>query len=102
MISRAEPAKRALNSMNSLPSLSELVASKLMFSTISPFFTYSRGTCTVSSTSTATYGVRPLSVHQSYRARIRYGRVDVDSSAFIVKTWPSCRRRSGRISSTCA
>ena len=54
MISRALPAKRALNSMKSLPSLSELVASKLMFSTISPFFTYSRGTCTVSSTSTAT------------------------------------------------
>ena len=71
--------------MNSLPSLSELVASKLMFSTISPFFTYSRGTCTVSSTSTATYGVKPLSVHHSYSARIRYGRVDVDSSAFIVR-----------------
>src|SRR6476661_7833782 len=84
MISRAEPANRALNSMNSLPSLSELVASKLMFSTISPFLTYSRGTWTVSSTCTATYGVRPLSVHQSYSARIRYGRVDVDSSAFIV------------------
>src|SRR5437868_8890185 len=83
MISRAVPAKRALNSMKSLPSLSDEVASKLMFSTISPFFTYSRGTCTVSSTSTATYGVSPLSVHQSYRARIRYGRVDVDSSAFI-------------------
>jgi hypothetical protein len=42
-----------------------------MFSTISPFFTYSRGTCTVSSTSTATYGVKPLSVHQSYSARMR-------------------------------
>jgi hypothetical protein len=27
--------------------------------------------------------VKPLSVHHSYRARIRYGRVDVDSSAFI-------------------
>src|SRR5690349_7458805 len=84
MISRAVPANRALNSMNSLPSLSELVASKLMFRTISPFLTYSRGTCTVSSTCTATYGVRPLSVHQSYSARIRYGRVEVDSRAFIV------------------
>src|SRR5689334_19103107 len=88
MISRALPAKRALNSMNSLPSLSELVASKLMFSTISPFFTYSRGTWTESSTCTATYGVRPLSVHQSYSARIRYGRVDVDSRAFIVVAAP--------------
>jgi hypothetical protein len=57
--------------MNSLPSLSELVASKLMFRTISPSFTYSRGTWTVSSTCTATYGVKPLSVHQSYSARIR-------------------------------
>src|SRR3954468_15188025 len=85
MISRAEPANRALNSMNSLPSLSELVASKLMLRTISPFLTYSRGTWTESSTCTATYGVRPLSVHQSYSARIRYGRVDVDSSAFIVR-----------------
>src|SRR3954452_116845 len=85
MISRAVPAKRALNSMNSLPSLSELVASKLILSTISPFFTYSRGTWTESSTCTATYGVRPLSVHQSYSARIRYGRVDVDSRAFIVR-----------------
>src|SRR6478736_6141655 len=83
MISRALPANLALNSMKSLPSFSELVASKLMFSTISPFFTYSRGTCTVSSTSTATYGVKPLSVHHSYRARIRYGRVEVDSRAFI-------------------
>src|SRR3954471_22270185 len=54
-----------------------------MFSTISPFFTYSRGTCTVSSTSTATYGVKPLSVHHSYSARIRYGRVEVDSRAFM-------------------
>src|SRR3569832_2736788 len=83
MISRAVPAKRALNSMKSFPSLSELVASKLMFRTISPFFTYSRGTCTVSATSTAMYGVSPLSVHQSYRARIRYGRVELDSRAFI-------------------
>src|SRR6476660_4255691 len=91
MISRAVPAKRALNSINSLPSLSELVASKLMFSTISPFFTYSRGTWTESSTCTATYGVRPLSVHQSYSARIRYGRVDVDSSAFIVAGLGSAR-----------
>jgi hypothetical protein len=54
MISRAVPAKRALNSMKSLPSLSELVASKLTLSTISPFLTYSRGTWTLSSTCTAT------------------------------------------------
>src|SRR5215469_14459296 len=84
MISRAVPAKRALNSMNSLPRFSELVASKLMFSTISPFLTYSRGTWTVSSTCTATYGVKPLSVHHSYRARMRYGRVEDDSSALIM------------------
>src|SRR5678815_271687 len=84
LISRAVPAKRALNSMNSLPSFSELVASKLMLSTISPFLTYSRGTWTVSSTCTATYGVKPLSVHHSYSARMRYGRVDDDSSALIM------------------
>src|SRR3954451_6111937 len=58
-----------------------------MFSTISPFFTYSRGTCTDSSTCTATYGVKPLSVHHSYSARIRYGRVEDDSSALIMADW---------------
>ena len=57
-----------------------------MLSTISPFCTYSRGTCTVSSASTAMYGVSAWSVHHSYRARIRYGRVEADSSAFIMPT----------------
>ena len=80
-ISREMPPKRALNSIVSLPSLSALVASKPTLSTISLFFTYSFGTCTCSSTKTATYGVKPLSVHQSCRARIRYGRVDVPAVA---------------------
>src|SRR5206468_4951934 len=51
------------------------VASKPTLSTISLFFTYSSGTRTLASTYTATYGVKPLSVHQSCSARIRYGRV---------------------------
>src|SRR3954469_18205975 len=76
-ISRDVPPKRALNSISSLPSLSAVVASKPMLSTISLFFTYSVGTCTLTSTNTATYGVKPLSVHQSCSARIRYGRVEV-------------------------
>src|SRR5690242_4251983 len=76
MISREVPPKRALNSMRSLPSLSAVVASKPMFSTISLFFTYSVGTCTLASTNTAMYGVNPLSVHQSCSARMRYGRVE--------------------------
>ncbi|MCY1376197.1 hypothetical protein D9M69_636690 [compost metagenome] len=80
--------------MKSLPSFSELVASKLMFSTISPFFTYSRGTWTVSSTSTATYGVNPLSVHHSYSARMRYGRVEEDSSALIMSDGGKRRKQA--------
>src|SRR5450755_3406014 len=80
-ISRDVPPKRALNSISSLPSFSALVASKPTLSTISLFFTYSLGTCTCSSTNTAMYGVKPLSVHQSWRARIRYGRVDVPAVA---------------------
>src|SRR5438445_12313437 len=80
-ISREVPPKRALNSIVSLPSLSALVASKPTFSTISLFFTYSVGTCTRASTNTAMYGVKPLSVHQSCSARIRYGRVDVPAVA---------------------
>src|SRR5438309_4159274 len=76
-MSREVPPKRALNSIVSLPSLSAVVASKPMLSTISLFFTYSTGTCTLASTNTATYGVKPLSVHQSCSARIRYGRVEV-------------------------
>src|SRR5687768_13411539 len=47
-----------------------------MFSTISLFLTYSLGTCTFASTNTAMYGVKPLSVHQSCSARMRYGRVE--------------------------
>ncbi len=43
--------------MNSLPRLSRLVASGEMLSTISPFFTNSRGTFTWSSATTAMYGV---------------------------------------------
>src|SRR5205085_10275114 len=80
-MSRELPPKRALNSIVSLPSLSALVASKPTFRTISLFFTYSLGTCTCSSTKTAMYGVKPLSVHQSCSARIRYGRVDVPAVA---------------------
>src|SRR5436853_7744257 len=75
-ISRDVPPKRAVNSIGSLPSLSAVVASKPMLSTISLFFTYSVGTCTPASTNTAMYGVKPLSVHQSCNARMRYGRVD--------------------------
>src|SRR6185369_2915038 len=80
-ISREVPPKRALNSISSLPSFSAVVASKPMLSTISLFFTYSVGTCTLASTNTAMYGVKPLSVHQSCSARIRYGRVDVPALA---------------------
>src|SRR3954452_24370464 len=80
-ISREVPPKRALNSISSLPSLSALVASKPTLRTISLFLTYSFGTCTCSSTKTAMYGVKPLSVHQSCSARIRYGRVDVPAVA---------------------
>src|SRR5215212_2118970 len=80
-ISREVPPKRALNSISSLPSLSALVASKPTLRTISLFLTYSFGTWTCSSTNTAMYGVKPLSVHQSCRARIRYGRVDVPAVA---------------------
>src|SRR5688572_28132533 len=76
-ISRDTPPKRALNSMCSLPSFSAVVASKPMFSTISLFLTYSVGTCTFASTNTAMYGVKPLSVHQSCSARMRYGRVEL-------------------------
>ncbi|EWS53420.1 hypothetical protein X551_03781 [Methylibium sp. T29] len=52
-ISRAVPPKRALKLMKSLPSCRPLVASKLAFSTISLFLTYSAGTCTEPSTYTA-------------------------------------------------
>src|SRR4028119_2287054 len=97
MISRAVPANRALNSMKSLPSFSELVASKLMFSTISPFFTYSRGTCTVSSTCTATYGVRPLSLPQSYRARTRHRRRRAAGGAPVVQRPDQVRAGGGRL-----
>ena len=70
-----------MNSIVSLPSFSALVASKPTLRTISLFFTYSFGTRTASSTKTAMYGVKPLSVHQSCRARMRYGRVDVPAVA---------------------
>src|SRR6186997_268727 len=80
-ISRELPPKRALNSIVSLPSFRALVASKPTLRTISLFLTYSLGTRTASSTKTAMYGVKPLSVHQSCRARIRYGRVDVPEVA---------------------
>src|SRR5436190_3272067 len=80
-ISRDVPPKRALNSISSWPSWSALVASKPTLRTISLFLTYSFGTCTCSSTKTAMYGVKPLSVHQSCRARIRYGRVEVPAVA---------------------
>src|SRR3990167_3756981 len=84
MMSRATPPKRPLNSMNSLPNCSALVASKLTFNTISPSLTYSCGTRTESSTCTAIKGVKPLSVHHSYKARMRYGRVDWALSASIM------------------
>ena len=58
-----------------------------MLSTISLFFTYSIGTCTRASTNTAMYGVKPLSVHQSCSARIRYGRVDVPAVGLAVGRW---------------
>src|SRR5436190_23876427 len=91
-ISRELPPKRALNSIVSLPSFRALVASKPTLRTISLFLTYSFGTRTASSTKTAMYGVKPLSVHQSCRARIRYGRVDVPevAGAIGVVTVGSC------------
>src|SRR5512147_1125241 len=70
--------------MKSLPSFRPLVASKPTLSTISLFLTYSCGTCTEASTNTATYGVKPLSVHQSCSARIRYGRVELPVGAGAV------------------
>ena len=52
--------------MNWLPSFSELVASKLMFRTISPSPHTPRGTWTVvRRPAPAMYGVNPLSVHHS-------------------------------------
>ena len=57
------------------------MASNPTLSTISLFLTYSIGTFTPGVTCTAKKGVKPLSVHHSCSARIRYGRVDVPCSS---------------------
>ena len=48
------PTRKSFIDMKSLPSFNAVVASKPTLSTISLFFTYSTGTCTLASTNTAT------------------------------------------------
>src|SRR3954462_299952 len=71
------PAKRALKRTNSLPSSSCATARAATLSTTRPSFTALRGTFTPGAdASTSMYGVRPLSLIQSYIARNRYERFD--------------------------
>ncbi len=72
-----------MNSIHSLPICNWLVASKLMFNTISPSRTNWRGTRVDLSTRTAIWGVYPLSVHHSYNARSKYGFVEISCIAIL-------------------
>ena len=71
LTSRETPLKRAENWISSLLIVRLRVALTLTLSTISPFFTYSIGTRVFASTFTERYGVKLLSEHHSWIARIR-------------------------------